>query len=381
MLIDRSARPPVATRTEDAVAALLGTWMIGGGLVDAWAHVHVTSELESFATPYHAVLYSGFFCTALWTFVLAYRRRGADPYWWARTFPAGYRLGALGAVGFLVGGVADAIWHQFFGVEADLEAILSPTHFVLNVSAILLVSSPLRSWWAEGVGVSRARAATGSLAAALGTAGAGFFLVYASAFASNFGVLAPVQPWNRRDPVSQLTAIHGLTCYLVTTAIVVIPMLLIYRRRPVPGAGTLIVGLVALFTLVMYEFPGTPTVGVIFAVLGAAAAELLLSRLDRRGRRATSTPLPIVGALFAGMVWAAQLAGLQLADGVRWPIELWTGTIVLTAIAGAVLGGLAQHPTGRTAAPSAAGPGTEAAISPSRKGGSGARAGRPAASL
>lgn len=336
-----SAPGPIATRAEDTAAAIFGTWMIGGGLLDAWAHVHVTDELESFATPYHAVLYTGYLAVALWTFVLAYRRRGDDPYWFIRTFPAGYRLGAIGAVMFLLGGVADAIWHQFFGVEADLEAILSPSHFVLNVAGVLLVTSPMRSWWAEGIGVSRARAATGSLAAALGTCAAGFFLVYASAFASNFGTLPPVQPWDRRDPVSQLTAIHGLTTYLVTTAIVLIPMLMIYRRHPVPGAGTLIVGLVATFTLVMYEFPATPTIGVIMAVFGSAAAELILYDAGRRRRDSSPIPLPIVGALFAGLLWTAQFTGLHLAEGVRWPVELWSGTIVLCTIVGAVLGGLA----------------------------------------
>jgi hypothetical protein len=340
---EQSPPPPVASRTEDVIAAIFATWMIGGGLLDAWAHVHVTDELESFATPYHAVLYSGYLAVAVWTFVLAYRRRGDDPYWWIRRFPAGYRLGAIGAVMFLLGGVADAIWHQFFGVEADLEAILSPSHFVLNVAGVLMVTSPLRSWWAEGIGVSRVRAATGSLGAALGTCAAGFFLVYASAFASNFGTLPPVQPWNRRDPVSQLTAIHGLTTYLVTTAIVVIPLLMIYRRRPVPGAGTLIVGLVATFTLVMYEFPATPTIGVILAVLGAALAEMVLHDAGRRRRSSAPIPLPVVGAVFAGLLWTAQLAGLHLAEGVRWPIELWSGTIVLCALVGAVLGGLAGN--------------------------------------
>ncbi len=341
MPVAASVPAPIATRAEDTTAAVFGAWMIGGGLLDAWAHVHVTDELESVVTPYHAVLYSGYLAVALWTFMLAYRRRGDDPFWFTRTFPAGYRLGAIGAAMFLLGGVADTIWHRFFGVEADLAAILSPSHFVLNVAAVLLVTSPMRSWWAEGIGVSRARAVTGSLAAALGASAAGFFLVYASAFASNFGTLPPVQPWDRRDPASQLTAIHGLTTYLVTTAIVLIPMLMIYRRRPVPGAGTLIVGLVATFTLVMYEFPGTPTTGVILALIGAAAAELILRELGRRRRDSAPIPLPIVGALFTGLLWAAQFAGLHLAEGVRWPVELWSGSIVLCALVGAVLGGLA----------------------------------------
>ena len=54
--------------------------------------------------------------------------------------------------------------------------------------------------------------------------------------------------------------------------------------------------------------------------------------------------LPIAGALFGALFTAGHLLGLQVADGVAWPVELWTGNIVLAAVAGTALGGLATPP-------------------------------------
>jgi hypothetical protein len=51
--------------------------MVGGALADAWAHTNIIDEIESFFTPWHALLYGGFTGTAAWTFWLAYRRGGA----------------------------------------------------------------------------------------------------------------------------------------------------------------------------------------------------------------------------------------------------------------------------------------------------------------
>ena len=44
----------------DWVAVALAGWLIGGLHLDGWAHNH-HPEMESFFTPWHGVLYSGFF--------------------------------------------------------------------------------------------------------------------------------------------------------------------------------------------------------------------------------------------------------------------------------------------------------------------------------
>src|SRR6266487_5419050 len=46
----------VTTPAEDAVTATLGALLVGGSLADAWAHTNILNELESFFTPWHALL-------------------------------------------------------------------------------------------------------------------------------------------------------------------------------------------------------------------------------------------------------------------------------------------------------------------------------------
>jgi hypothetical protein len=47
----------------DWTVALGGLWLIGGLHLDGWAHHHI--RLDTFFSPWHAVLYSGFGVTAL----------------------------------------------------------------------------------------------------------------------------------------------------------------------------------------------------------------------------------------------------------------------------------------------------------------------------
>ena len=56
-----------------------------------------------------------------------------------------YGIGVLGVIVFGAGGIGDMVWHVAFGVEAGLEALLSPTHLVLLAGGILLLTSPLRA--------------------------------------------------------------------------------------------------------------------------------------------------------------------------------------------------------------------------------------------
>ncbi len=136
---------PVAVPGLDWAVALLSLWFIGGLYLDGWAHLHL-QRLETFFTPWHAVLYSGYLAVAAMLVVTAIRYRAAShSRWWS--MPAGYELSLLGAVIFAVGGVGDMIWHTFFGIEVDLDALLSPTHLFLALGGTLMVTGPLRAAW------------------------------------------------------------------------------------------------------------------------------------------------------------------------------------------------------------------------------------------
>lgn len=106
-----------------------------GTYLDGWAHNNIASELESFFTPWHAVLYAGFFAAAGF-YAVAWLRNILKGYHWRRALPIGYGLSLVGVVIFLFGGFADGIWHTISGIEADIEALLSPTHLVLFAGGI-----------------------------------------------------------------------------------------------------------------------------------------------------------------------------------------------------------------------------------------------------
>jgi hypothetical protein len=345
----RTARPTeVATPREDLVTVVLGACFVGGAMSDGWAHTNILDTIEGFFTPWHALLYFGFAATGAWIFFLAYRRRARHPYWWRDAWPSGYRVGAIGTLLFLAGGLADMVWHETLGVEVGLNAAFSPSHMLLDIGALLMLSSPLRSWWANGAG-GGLRAGTGVASVALTAMGATILLTHSNAFTT----ARPTQPYEAVDGtdlgrLEHVLAVQGVDAYLVTTLLLAIPLLMVHRRRAAPGAAAAVVGGVALFILVMHEFPGTQVAGALGALVGAAVADVILERLD--AARGTDAPLrlPIAGAVFAATVWSGNLLGLHLAEGIRWPIEMWTGLVVLCAALGALLGGLLARPAAHT---------------------------------
>jgi hypothetical protein len=335
-----AARP--ATVAEDAGAALLAALLVGGILSDAWAHVHRGRDLEGFFTPWHGALYAGFAGSAAWTFWLAYRRRSEHPRWWRDGWPAGYRISALGVLLFAVGGLADMAWHTRFGVELGITAAFSPSHLLIGVAGALLVTGPLRSWWSAGAPAGRrAVAGVGSLALALMVATP---LLTHSVSLATAAATVPYDPAVVQG-LPRVAAVAAVDAYVITTLLLVLPLLLVHRRRATPGTGAALVGGVALFVLVMFGFPAPQTAAALAALAGAVAADAALAWLDAVRGPDAPLRLPLAGGLFAAAVWAGHLTGLHLADGIRWPAEMWTGTIVLTAVTGALLGTLAARPT------------------------------------
>src|SRR5438552_2538577 len=87
------ARPASSAGLDWATVAL-STWFIGGVFVDGWAHNHIP-QLESFFTPWHAVLYSGFAATAL-LMLGVFMRNVAAGFHWRSALPSGYGLSLIG---------------------------------------------------------------------------------------------------------------------------------------------------------------------------------------------------------------------------------------------------------------------------------------------
>jgi hypothetical protein len=105
LLVDSGqARQRVSYRA-DMITVLLSLWVLLGVFLDAWAHNNL-AQLETFFTPWHAVLYSGFVALAGWICWLLWHgvrdgRRGIA------AVPVGYALAVLGAPLFALAGLGD----------------------------------------------------------------------------------------------------------------------------------------------------------------------------------------------------------------------------------------------------------------------------------
>lgn len=304
----------------DLVAATLGLLTVGGLYADGWAHLNV-GGLETFFTPWHALLYGNFTLLVAWIGWSTWRHRPGDG---ARrgVIPTGYGLGVVGIMLFALGGVLDMVWHLLFGIEVGIEALVSPTHLVLLIGAALLLSSPIRSAMAD-----RSPSALHSWAVVLGVASvaalAAFFLSYLSVFTEPQSTL-PLTTIPEAAPghkTAELATVAGLGGYLITTLLLALPVDYLRRTGRLPaGALTVIVIAVAAPAAALNEFAYLwPLVG---AVIAAAVVDAAARYTERR----------ILVALLIGAVWAGQLAGLAAMGELRWPVELWAGVAALSTL-------------------------------------------------
>ena len=319
----RRTTPEASAHREDAAAAAIGTLAVVGLMLDGRAHE--TGAVESFFTPWHGVLYSGV-GAAFVAIGLAARRRRRGGARWADALPSGYRLGAAGALLMAVAGAGDMLWHQVFGIEVDLAALLSPTHLLLLIGGLLLLTSPIRAAAARRHGPGDWRELGPALVATmLSATTVAFFLEFASPF-HDAGLFA-----GGGDHGGPEVGIAGV---VVTTFVLLGAVVLPLRwfgRLPLGAATLIFTGVVALLTLASdFAVAG----GVVAALLAGAVADVLI--------RQTSGPrplhLPTVLAVIPVALWLPFYGIVAASLRLSWDVELWTGSIVLASLAGFGLG-------------------------------------------
>ena len=306
---------PAREARDEAAVAVFGTWMLIGLFLDGWAHQ--ANKPETFFSPWHLLLYSGFVAAVAW-FAVDGRRRGTG------TTPADRWLTA-GLVLFVTGAVGDGAWHEIFGIEVDLEALLSPTHLLLFLGGFLMVTFPLRqamadpdparrrqawrTWWPQAVTLT------------LATALIGFFTMY---LAVADGIAGGAEHHE----------VIGMASILATNAILVGSAVFVLRRWD-PPVGTFAL-LFTVFGIGMSGLTGfaEPALVLPFVVGGIAVDSL---------RRVL--PLLPAAVTASAAMWAAFFLAVEVAaGGVPWTVELWSGAIVLAAATSAALVVLTRRP-------------------------------------
>lgn len=331
-MVDTAAARPQLSRRVHLGTVGFGSWLILGLSVDGWAHTN--GRPETFFTPWHGLFYSGFLATAWWMIWQASRHRPV---------PVGYGLGMVAVAIFAMGGVADLIWHQIFGIEVDLEALFSPSHLVLFSGALLIVTSPLRAAWHDPASLAPTfgEFLPTLLSATLTAATVSFILLPFSPFLTGAGsagiyhFLAMESEMGRADGwmVEAIQKV-GLASFLITTLVLMAPLLMLARRWRLPfGTFTVLLGTVAVLMSGIGAFELAPIA--LAAVIAGLVGDVLTGML----RPSSSRPgafWPLAGAVPAAL-WLAYFILTAVFDELGWSVELWAGIAAMSAMAGFAL--------------------------------------------
>jgi hypothetical protein len=326
------SRPPHSIRFDWAMA-VLSVLFVGGLFLDGWAHTHGRVD-QSFFTPWHAVFYAGYAAVAS-VLVVSLLRNYARGYPWRLALPAGYGLSLVGALIFAVGGVTDLIWHTLFGIEAGVEALLSPTHLALALGLGLIASGPVRAAW-QRPGPMSGWADQGPMLLALTSTLSVFSFFTEYAHPVVYAAAGAGHPHGGAEG-------PGVAGILLQTGILMATILLAVRHARLPrGALTLIVTLNAAAMGFLNFSGGYP----LALVVGAGVAGLTIDVLYARLR--PSTTRPAAWRLFAfaapATFYLCYFLALMLTEGIAWSVHLWTGSIILAGIAGWLLSYLLLPP-------------------------------------
>ena len=313
-------------RRFDWTMTLLSLWFVTGLFLDGWAHTHGQVD-ESFFTPWHAVLYSSHLAVLV---ALVAR--------WARSrmLPSGYGLSMFGAVLYLFAGAGDFLWHDAFGFEKSIEALLSPTHLVLATGGLLMITGVLRATWPHAATQPTLRAQLPALLSfTLALSLLTFFTQYASLLANTWGM--------GRTSASYTEQEMGVVSILLDTVLLIGAVLMFMRRwQPAPGAFTLLFGINAFAMGFLFDQGPYPLPHVVVRVLAGLVADGLLWLLRPSDQRPVA--LRIFTFAIPVFLYSVYFVVAAQTTGIAWSIHMWAGVIALAGVAGLLMSFVAVPP-------------------------------------
>ncbi len=321
---------PAHSPSLDWAIALFSCINVFGLFLDGWAHNHGYVD-DTFFTPWHALLYSAILASGA-LLIVTHFRNVSRGYRWRQALPAGYGISLVGFFAFAAAGFGDLIWHETFGFEESLEALLSPAHLLLACTGLLIISGPLRAAWRRDCDPSW----RGLLPVILTTTCIVSVITFFTTFAAVTSELDALT--GRRPGEHTLLDIYGIVAYVVHGNIMLAAVFFLARRWHLPiGTFTLMFAINALLnTWLHIRLPGE----FIFAI-GAGAAGLLADIwLHRRGlapsraTRAFAFVLPFVYSLAALALTSILGHHVWGSGGLWWEIHMWLGVPLLAGVCG-----------------------------------------------
>ena len=269
-----------------------------------------------------------------------------------KAIPVGYGVAIIGLTILAVAGPWDLIWHEIYGFEVGVDAIYSPSHLSLFFGALLVGSTGIRSMWAKAdIAPDLREFAPVILSAILFIGISGFITMYLSAFMTNvtptsdfvndlgrfndvrsdqsIGLNGGLTGYgDEKWPYNFYSVSHGMASMIVTTLILLGPVLLMLRRWRVPaGAFTLIFLGYALLVNVMTEY--RDAVLIVPLILAGVTADLVQARVAARGERLTLGGIRAAGPAIGAVLWLSYYGVLALDKGIGWTPTQWVGALIV----------------------------------------------------
>jgi hypothetical protein len=357
---------PVTTWREDMITMAIGIWPITAMFFDGRGHNNKTGQ-ESFFSLAHLFLYAGLTVLGIWIGVLVTRYQGLQfrksllPD--LKLIPVGYGVAIIGLLTLGIGGPTDFAWHSAYGFEVGVDAIYSPPHLALFFGGLLVTTTGIRSMWAkQDISLNLTKAAPVLVSSILFIGVAGFITMYLSAFMTNVSptsdFVADYQARFKDDftdqtislnagltgygddqwPYYYYAASHGMASMIVTTLVLIGPILLLLRRWALPfGAVTAIYVGYGLLVNIMTEYRD------IVLIIPLIVTGLVIDGIQNRFAspdRLSLGGIRTVGPVAALALWVSYYGVLALDKGIGWEPTLWVGALIvgtMTGFAGAFL--------------------------------------------
>lgn len=312
------AGPLIGGKGFDIAIITATLWLLLGSYSDAWAHIHL-DRLETFFTPWHALLYSGVLVVAIVMIgsVLINRWRGAD---WLQSIPLGYGGTLLGVLCFFLVGVGDMTWHLLFGIERNIEAQFSPTHVAGMVCLGLITFGPYRAAYQRLHQLITPRER--------------FFLLVAQSLILLYVMLITLSA-NPLTELWPLTTTKGntsgqlLAIVCIFLQAIFLTGLLLYtvrRWRLFVGFFTVTYTVALAPLVVMSDHSQALFIGLVAGLLTDAAYRWLRPTVQRPEQ------FHIFAGLMAAIFYTAYFLVIQFTVGVVWSIHLSAGAVVVSGI-------------------------------------------------
>ncbi|GCE24878.1 hypothetical protein KDA_03620 [Dictyobacter alpinus] len=315
------------------IFALSTVWFLAGACLDAWAHSHL-ARLETFFTPWHAVLYSGFLATALVLLgVICFNRLRTSS--WREAIPAGYELTVLAVAGFAIGGVGDMFWHIFFGIEQNIDAEMSPTHLFLMACGCIFLASPYRALYHNSgttlQGVQRLNLVLSQI----------LLMALPSIILTSFHPLTQFWPTYVPTGDNKGQSLAVVSIYFQAVLVTGYALFAVQRWRLFPGFFTFSWGVTAIMMAVL----GDSVLSVVIASLAGLLTDVAYAWL-RPDPSKQLTNYRLFAMCVPMLLFLVYFLVLQFATptGVIWTIHLSVGSIVVSGLLGLLLTYLIKPP-------------------------------------